>query len=193
MEGRKDMKIKRVAFVLVLGVLAVAVRSFFAFEKEVFICTALSTSADQGGSRKELTIQIEEFTSDEEILKYMEILKTGGQDTLKVDIDKADKGSIYSRGETRERFNFARSRPTQKGRLITIISSRDFRIREFGASASRSREFRYTFIYLQLDEKGEGNGYMFPGTKIEFDSKGRLILEQIGADAVALQRVRPIK
>ena len=180
----------RVALVLVIMILAGVLSISYADESEVFTCTAYSTSNPQARSRIKLTINIDEFTSDDEIIEYIGVLNSGGQEKLKLALEKVDKGWIQPRGEVRETFNFARSRPVQDGRFIGIVSSRDFRNVDYGASAKRSREFRYTFIYLKLDEKGEGSGYMFPGTRVQFDPEGHLVLEQIGADAVTLSRVK---
>jgi len=187
------MKIIKTVPVLAMVFFTLSVGSSFVHASETFTCFAFSTSSPEPGTRIKLTIRIEEYTTDEEVKGFMDVLNNGDQDQLKRALEKADKGSIHPRGDVRQRFSFARSRPIQGGRLITIITSRDFRIQEFGTSTRHSREFRYTFVYLKLDEKDEGGGYMFPGTDVQFDANGNLVLQQIGADAVSLQRVKQTK
>jgi hypothetical protein len=164
----------------VLLILALTFSSSIASEAETFTGNALLTTTAAAGATTRLTITIEEYTSDEDIMKYIDILKNEGQDGVRKVLEKVDKGWIAPRGGLRDSINLARSRPIEGGRLISILKTRHLRFIEFARSTSRSREYEFTFIQLKLDEEGNGEGYMFAGTKIEFDKEGKLVFEQRG-------------
>ena len=116
-----------------------------------------------------------------------------GQAGLRKALEKVEKGWIAPTGGLRESINVARSRPIEGGRIINIIKTRYLRFVEFAASTPRSREYEFTFIQLKLDEEGKGEGYMFAGTKIEFDKDGKLVLEQRGTAPIIVRGVRQTK
>lgn len=159
-------------------------------EPEVFTGNALLTSTAAAGATTRLTITIEEYTSDEDIMKYIDILKTEGQDGLRKVLEKVQKGWIAPTGKVRDTLNLARSRPIEGGRILNILKTRHLRFIEFAGHTSRSREYEFTFIQLKLDEDGNGEGYMFAGTKIEFDKEGKLVLEQRGTAPILIRAVK---
>ncbi len=157
---------------------------------EVFTGNALLTSTAAAGATTRLTITIEEYTSNEDIMKYIDILKTEGQDGLRKVLEKVEKGWIAPTGKVRDTLNLARSRPVEGGRLINILKTRHLRFIEFARSTARSREYEFTFIQLKLDEDGNGEGYIFAGTKIEFDKEGKLVFEQRGTAPILIRAVK---
>lgn len=160
---------------------------------EVFTGNAIVTTTAAAGSTTRLTITIDEYTSDEDTMKLIEILKTEGPSGLRKALEKANKGWIAPTGKVRESINFVRSRPVEGGRLINIVKTRYLNFLEFALGAPRSREYEFTFIQLKLDEEGKGEGYMFAGTKIEFDSEGRLVFEQRGTAPILIRAVKQTK
>ena len=126
-------------------------------------------------------------------MKYIDTLKTEGPEGLRRALEKVTKGYISTTGSVRETLNITRSRPVEGGRLINIIKTRHLRFIEFARSTPRSREYEFTFIQLKVDDNGNGEGYMFAGTKIEFDKDGKLVLEQRGTAPVMIQGVKQSK
>jgi hypothetical protein len=175
---------------LMLLVLAFTAGSSSADVPETFTGNAILTTTMAAGSTTRLTITINEYTSDEDIMKYVDTLKTEGQDGLRKVLEKVEKGWIAPTGKVRETINLARSRPVEGGRIINILKTRHLRFIEFARGTSRSREYEFTFIQLKIDEEGKGEGYMFAGTKIEFDSEGKLVLEQRGTVPITIRGVR---
>ncbi len=157
---------------------------------EVFTGNALVTTTAAAGSTTRLTITINEYTSDEDIMKYIDTLKTDGPEGLRKALEKVQKGWIAPTGKVRETLNLARSRSVEGGRIINIIKTRHLRFIEFARGTPRSREYEFTFIQLKLDEEGNGEGYMFAGTKIEFDKEGKLVLEQRGTAPILIRAVK---
>ena len=178
---------------IVLSILVLAVSSSVASEEETFTGSAIVTGTVAAGATTRLTITIEEYTSDEDIMKYIDILKNEGQDGVRKVLEKVEKGWIAPTGKVRDSINLARSRPIEGGRLISILKTRHLRFIEFARSTPRSREYEFTFIQLKVDEEGNGEGYMFAGTKIEFDKEGKLVLEQRGIDPIRIRGVKKRK
>jgi len=160
---------------------------------EVFTGNAIVSTTVAGGGTTRLTITINEYTSDEDILKFVEILKTEGPSGLRNALEKVSAGWIAPTGRVRETINIARSRPVEGGRLINIVKTRYLNFLEFALGTPRSREYEFSFIQLKLDEEGRGEGYMFAGAKIEFDSEGKLVLEQRGTVPIQIRGVRQTK
>ena len=177
----------------VLSIMALAVSSSIASEAETFTGNALLTTTAAAGATTRLTITIDEYTSDEDIMTYINILKNEGQDGVRKVLEKAEKGWIAPTGGLRDSINLARSRPIEGARLISILKTRHLRFVEFARSTPRSREYEFTFIQLKIDENGEGEGYMFAGTKIEFDKDGKLVFEQRGTAPIRIRGVRQRK
>ena len=157
---------------------------------EVFNCNAIMTAAPGSPPTTRLTITIEEYTSDEDTLKYLEILKAEGQAGVRKALEKIEKGWIVPRGQLREPVNFARSLDVEGGRVINILKVRYLRFLEFALGTPRSRDYDMTFIQLKIDENGEGEGYMFAGTRLFINEEERLVMEQRGTVPVKLSGVR---
>jgi len=80
---------------------------------EVFTCNALVTASPASGKTTRFTITIDEYTSDEDNLKYLNLLKAEGQEGLREALEEVEVGWIAPRGQTREIINFARSRKVE--------------------------------------------------------------------------------
>ncbi len=159
-------------------------------DPEVFTCNALVTAAPGSPATTRLTITIDAYTSDEDTLKYLEILKTSGQAGVRKALEKIEVGWVVPRGQLREPLNFARSIKVEGGRIINIVKTRYLRFLEFALGTPRSRDYDITFIQLKIDENGEGEGYMFAGTRLFINDENRLVLEQRGTTPVRLTSVK---
>jgi hypothetical protein len=154
---------------------------------EVFTGNAVAT----GGPTTRLTITIDKYSNAEEAMKYIEILKNEGQAGLRKVLEKVSIGWIAPTGRVREAINFARSLPQEDGgRIINILKARYLQFIEFALSTPRSREYDFTFIQLKVDKEGNGEGYMFAGTKVEFNKEGKLVLEQRGTVPIRIRGVK---
>jgi hypothetical protein len=159
-------------------------------DPEVFTCNALVTAAPGSPATTRLTITIEGYTSDEDTLKYLEILKMEGQAGVRKALEKIQTGWLVPRGQLREPVNFARSINVEGGRIINIVKTRYLRFLEFALGTPRSRDYDITFIQLKIDENGEGEGYMFAGTRLFINDENQLVLEQRGTTPIKLNSVR---
>ncbi|MBW1772759.1 MAG: hypothetical protein JRJ82_07695 [Deltaproteobacteria bacterium] len=173
--------------VFVFGALAI---DALAQEKEVFTCMALATAAPGSPATTRFTITIDEYSTEEDARKYLELLKTDGQAGLRKVLEKVQVGGIVPRGQLREPINFARSINVEGGRIINIVKTRYLRFMEFALGTPQSRDYDMTFIQLKINEDGEGEGYMFAGTRFFINDENRLVVEQRGTTPIKLSSVK---
>ena len=174
-----------------LGFLHVKAQEAEKKEPEVFTGNALLTTTMAAGASTFLTINIDEYTSDEDTSNYIEILKTKGQEDLRRALEKVQKGWISTPGKVREPLNFVRSRPVEGGgRIIFIVKTRYIKFMEFWLGTPRSRDYDMTVIVLKLDEKGEGEGSIYLGTKLAITPENVLDIEQRGLEPLLVRGLK---
>ncbi len=157
---------------------------------EIFSGFVLVVGSPASGTTTRFTLTIQEYTSDEDTLKYATILKDQGQQAFREALEKVEAGWIAPTGQIREPVNVARSHNVEGGRVINIIKTRYLHFLEFALGTPRSRDYDITFIQLKIDENGEGEGFMFAGTKLMFDENNKLVLEQRGTSAIRISGVK---
>lgn len=158
-------------------------------QRETYTATAMVTSGAAGGSMVSLTITIDSFTSDEEVVQLAQILKDKGPDALAKALDKTERGRIAPVGRVGNDVNVARTFQTEKGRLIRLLMNRPMGFLELRRSG-RSRDYEFSVIELLVDEKGNGSGSMLAAAKIQFNKDNQLEVENYGMDPVRLSNVR---
>ncbi|MCI0388391.1 MAG: hypothetical protein MOB07_06450 [Acidobacteria bacterium] len=95
--------------------------------KEVYTGTIVGIGGRLGGITQTFSLTIEGYTSDEDTLKFLEILKSAGQDELLKAISKEKKGSIQVGGQVGRNVNFVRISQDEEGegndmkRSLTMI------------------------------------------------------------------------
>ena len=137
-----------------------------------------------------MTIYINSYTSDQEVQNFLNILKTKGQDGLEAAFDKTkERGRIAIIGTTGNDISFIRSRDAETKRVIHMATNRTISFPELWASP-RSRDYKFGVIELRLDANGNGDGTLLYATKIKFNKKGELELENYGQTPVRLANVR---
>jgi len=156
--------------------------------KETITCTAIMPTSRGRMASVPMTFYINGYTSDEDVLKYAEILKTGGEEKLRDAIKDLETGYFAPAGKTRTLANVIRTRPNEKGKLISIVTVRPIQFLE-AYYGTRSRDYEFTFVQFNLDENGKGRGTMLVGAKLEFNEKGQLVIEQLGNIPVQLMGV----
>jgi hypothetical protein len=157
---------------------------------EKFTGRALVVGSPASGTTTWFAITIQEYTSDEDTLKYATILKEQGQQAFRQALEKIEVGWIAPTGQIREPINIARSHDVEGGRVINIVKTRYLSFLEFALGTPRSRDYDITFIQLKIDENGKGEGFMSAGTKLMFDENNKLVLEQIGTSSIRLSSIK---
>jgi hypothetical protein len=92
----------------------------------------------------------------------------------------ASKGRIAVTGQVGNDANYIRQISTAKGRTIRILIDRKMSFFELVRGA-RSREYQFSALELYLDEKGNGDGLLYPAAKFKINKDtNQLELEDYG-------------
>lgn len=119
--------------------------------------------------------QVDEYTSDEEFIEFMEILAGGGPRRLEDAFLRSRKGRIVIDSMGYD-VAMVRSTPTESGRVV-----RAFTVRHLGFDESvgraRSREYPFGMIELRLDHNGRGDGVLVVAARLKLNADRRLEVE----------------
>ena len=158
--------------------------------REVYSATAVAIAGVAGGSVVQVTIDIDDYTTDEERLQLAQALIEGGSDALRKAMNKMKKGRVSVVGRTGTKVNYIRAWPTANGRRIIMATERPMTFFEL-RRGTRSRNYEFGFIELLLDEKGRGSGVLIAAAKIKFiEDQQKIEIEHYGIEPVRLTNVR---
>ena len=121
------------------------------------------------------SIQVDEYTSDEEFIEFLEILAGGGPRRLEDAFQRSRKGRIVIDSLGYD-VALARSTPTRSGRVVRVFTVRHLGFDE-SALQTRSREYPFGMIELRLDHRGRGDGVLIVAARLQLDANGRLEVE----------------
>lgn len=133
-----------------------------------------------GGGSLPFTLQINNLTTDEEIVALRGLLAEKGDDDVVKAMEKMDKdGWLRIGDDLRVNVAVIRAFPTEKGWVIRVVSNRSLLFTE-EMRASRSRKYPFGIVELMLDEKGAGEGTVFVAARFKFNKEGVLEVESYG-------------
>ena len=121
------------------------------------------------------SIQVDEYTSDEEFIEFLEILAGGGPRRLEDAFLRSRKGRIVIDSLGYD-VALARSAPTRSGRVVRVFTVRHLGFDE-SVGRSRSREYPFGMIELQLDHNGRGDGVLVVAARLYLNPDGGLAVE----------------
>jgi hypothetical protein len=140
-----------------------------------------------------ITFIVQAYSSDEEVKQLAEILRTKGPDKLRDTLE-----SMKSKGRIAPVFKVGcdvaviRSRRTATGQIIMMLTDRPIPFIEL-RNSPRSRDYEFGIVQLQINDKGENKGLMYPVSKIRFNKDDQLEIEHYGIDPVTLMNLRQEK
>ena len=156
-----------------------------------FGATAMVTGGSAGGSTSSMNITIKEYTSDDEVQRLATILLESGQEALRRELEKLDVGQIAPVGHVGIPIAVARSHETGSGRVVNIVTARNMSFLEL-YRGSRSRDYPFGIVVMQLNEKDKGLGNVIVAAKLKFDGN-ELVIESFGHQYTQLSNVRKFK
>ena len=121
------------------------------------------------------SIQVDEYTSDEEFIEFLEILAGGGPRRLEDALQRTQKGRIVINNLGYD-IALARSAPTESGRVVRVFTVRHLGFDE-SALQTRSREYPFGMIELHLDHNGRGDGVLIVAARLQLNPDGGLAVE----------------
>lgn len=183
-----NLCIMLVFLILVAGVLAQEKT-----EPEAYSAVAIGTGGSVGGKTIQFDFRITQYTTDEEVQKFAQLLKDKGTNALRSALEKEDKGRINATGSTGNQIAVARKRQQGADTIITIVTARTMPFMEL-YSGGRSTDYPFGYLQVKLDANGQGTGQIMVAAKIRFDKKqGKYEIESYGNQYIKATNVRPWK
>ncbi len=125
-------------------------------------------------------LEIEDYTSDEEVRDLAATLDAEGTRALERKMFDLDRGWLRIGNDVAQEVAVTRSVVTEDGgRILRVVVSRDIGFFETW-NQTRSTDYPYTILEIQLDEDGNGVGSMIAAAKIEMDDEGTVEVESLG-------------
>ena len=121
------------------------------------------------------SIEVDEYTSDEEFIEFMEILAGGGPRRMEDAFLRSRKGRIVINSMGYD-IALVRSTPTESGRVVRVFTVRHLGFDE-STRQTRSREYPFGMIELHLNHNGRGDGVLVVAARLQLNADGRLEVE----------------
>jgi hypothetical protein len=155
-----------------------------------YSATAFGQGGAATGKNFGMTIYVTDLTDDEQTKQLGNILMLKGQDGLvKAFSDIKDKGRIAPTGSVGTGVRFVRIHPTKDGgQHIVMVTDRPISFPEL-YNGTRSTEYKFGIVSLDVDKDGKGTGKFAPLCKIRFNKKNELEIENYGQKPFRLANV----
>ena len=160
---------------------------------EVYTGVAIGTGGTVGGKSVHFDFRITQYTTDEEVQNFAQLVKDKGTDALRRALEKEDKGRISAAASTGNQIAVARKRQEGADTIITIVTARNMPFLELYRS-SRTTDYPFGYLQVKLDAKGQGTGQVMAAAKIRFDKKkGQYEIESFGNQYIKATNIRRSK
>ena len=160
--------------------------------EETFTMVAVPTKGSVPGRVTiDITMRINEFTTDQEVLELVEVLKEGGTDQLRRTLEKIQKGKISPRGRIGADVAVARVRKIDGGEHFIVVTARTIPGFELYVSG-RSRDYPFGWFEFEVDEEGKGIGMgaAIVAAKLSFNEEGQLEITSYGIQPFQLTNIK---
>jgi hypothetical protein len=156
-----------------------------------YSATAFGQSGAAAGKSFGMNVYIEQLSTDGEIDELLGTLKTKGQDGLVSALeDLKDKGRVAPTGSVGTGMRVIRIRPGKDGgQHIVLVTNRPISFGEL-YNGTRSRDYPFGIVVLDVDKDGKGTGTFAPLCKIKFNKKKELEVEHYGQKPSRLVNVK---
>jgi hypothetical protein len=160
---------------------------------EAYSGVAIGTGGGVGGKSAHFDFRITQYTTDEEVQNFAQLVKDKGTDALRRALEKEDKGRINVVGSTGNQIAVVRKRQQGADTIITLVTARTMPFMEL-YNSGRTTDYPFGFLQVTLNAKGEGTGQIMAAAKIRFDKKkGNYEIESYGNQYIKATNVRPWK
>ena len=158
--------------------------------EETFTMIAIPT---KGSARItiDITLRIKKFTTDEEVLELIEVLKEGGTDQLRRTMEKMQNGKVTPRGRIGADVAVARVHKTEEGERFIVVTARTIPGFELYVSG-RSRDYPFGWFEFEIDEEGKGVGLgaLIVAAKLQFNKEGQFEIVSYGIQPYQLTNIK---
>lgn len=159
-----------------------------------FDAAAIGQAGSLNGMIFNASIYINGWTTDQQVMDFVDVLKKNGQDGLVKAFGKTkDVGRLTRSDATGSAFHYARSWPARDGnRQIVMVTDRPM---SFGEAYSKgnSLEYKFAIVVLHVNSSGSGTGTICGACKIQFNKENELQIQNYLEKPIRLENVRLIK
>lgn len=141
-----------------------------------------------GRSATFVTIRINEYTSDEDLAGYVDLLAEKGQDAVERELWNVDIGWIRIGNSLGYPLSIARSYDVEGGRIIRVLTDRPIQMYEVRRGL-RSQNYPFGIIELKLDEEGKGEGSLIAAASAKMTDEA-LEIESFGTQPFRLLKMK---
>ncbi len=161
---------------------------------QTYAATAFGQAGALAGKSFGVTIYVTAWTSNQEAHNFATVLKSSGPNGLVSALEKSqDVGRLSPTGFVGSGFRIARLRPAANGESkIIMVTDRPITFGE-AYNGTRSRDYQFGIVVLNIDKDGNGTGTLAPVCKIKFNKKDELEIENYGQKPLRLANVRRMK
>jgi hypothetical protein len=161
---------------------------------ETFTATATVKTAGSAAATSPVTITIDRKMAESEAEKMRSAFTSGGADGLrKALVGVAPTGSIQLGAGAPTPARLTIERPTDKGRLLTLVTDKPILFLGAGIPGAKPKEgYDFAILDIEVDAKGTGSGTLSPAAKVGL-KQGAFVVEDYAVELVRLTRVKKVK
>jgi hypothetical protein len=160
---------------------------------QAYTGVAVGTGGSVGGKTISFDFRVTQYTTDEALQNFAQLVKDKGTDALRRALEKEDKGRISAVGSTGNQIAVARKRQQGSETIITIVTARTMPFIEL-YNNGRTTDYPFGYLQVKLDSTGKGSGQIMAAARIRFDKKkGQYEIESFGNQYIKATNIRPSK
>ena len=155
-----------------------------------YAATAIGQAGPAAGKSFDLTVYVEQLTSDGDTEELVSTLKHKGQaGLLSAFEDIKDKGRLAPTGSVGIGMRFIRIHATKDGgQHIVLVTNRPISFGEL-YNGERSQDYPFGIVVMDVGKDGKGTGTFSPACKVRFNKKGELEIERYGQKPFRLANI----
>jgi hypothetical protein len=188
-------QISKILGIFIVGVLILTVTAPLSIsqdQQETFVGMIIAAGGFDSGTTTRLTIDVQNWTTPEEVQRLIQVLAEGGMEALVKETRGMNAGYIRARGTLRWPLDVAISVQTEQGRLITLVTERPMSFTEAVYDPLLSRENAFGYMEFLLAEDGKGQGVVIEAARIRFRSN-KIEVESLWNSPHILNSIRKTK
>ena len=158
---------------------------------QAYSAVAIGTGGSVGGKTIPFDFRITQFTTDEQVQNFAQLVKDKGTDALRRALEKEDKGHITPVGSTGNQIAVARKQQQGSETIITVVTARTMPFVELYRNG-RTTDYPFGYLQVKLDASGKGSGQIMAAARIRFDKKkAQYEIESFGNQYIKVTDVPP--
>jgi hypothetical protein len=194
--GGEQMGLGRTTVAFALAVVATAATAATATQKGPEAFSAKATIETAGGAKASAPVRIviERTTPADEGQRLQRAFTTGGEAALRQALTGlSSTGSVTIGNAPPTAARITLDRPTDKGRLLTIVTDKPILFLGGGFPDAKAKEgYGFAVVDIEIDGDGNGSGTLSTAAKVKV-AKGAFVVDDYAAQPLRLVDVRRTK